>query len=301
MAEPIHGNCRASKILLLAALFVALSVGQMLTQTSAPQPTATAADSSGHTWRFEVVSIRQNKSDDAENYGLAQYGPTPDGWRMSNGSLALAILTAYVPRSGGAIYTGKQIEGQPEWTLNDRYDIDARIAEADRAEWQNPESQKVMLRAMLQAMLAERCKLAVHRETKELPVYSLVLRKDGPKFKQTDPTAPHPGGLPVPGGGSLITEDDGHTMHFYAVSMASLISLLSNWADRPVQDNTGLTGRYDFQLKRPALGSPSTQPVEGDSRPSIPSALEELGLRLESTKGPVEIFVVDHVERPSEN
>ena len=91
-------------------------------------------------------------------------------------------------------------------------------------------------------------------------------------------------------------------MHFYAVSMGSLTPLLSNWVGaRPVQDKTDLTGRYDFRLKRPALGGPSAQADASDVRPSIPAALEELGLKLEPAKGDVEILVIDHVERPSEN
>ncbi len=219
---------------------------------------------------------------------------------MRNGTLALAILTAFTPTNGAAIYTGKQVQGEPEWTLSDRYDIDARISDTDRAEWQKPESQKVMLRAMLQAMFADRCKLAVHREVKELAVYSLVVTKSGPKFKETAPDDPHPG-TPVPGGGTVVTEDGGGTMHFYAVSMGSLTPLLTNWVGKPVQDRTGLTGRYDFRLQRPALGGPSAQPAEGDPRPSIPSALEDLGLKLESGRGSVETLVIDRVERPSDN
>jgi uncharacterized protein (TIGR03435 family) len=287
---------------LLAALVLAVTAGHALGQMTKSAPPSTGPDTSAKTWKFEVVSIRQNKSGEApERYGLAQYGPTPDGWRMRNGTLSLAILTANVPQNGAAIYTGKQVQGEPEWTSTDRYDIDARISDADRAEWQKPEAQKVMLRAMLQAMLIDRCKLAVHRDLKELAVYSLILSKNGPTFKETIPDQPHPGGTPVPGGGTVVTEDGGHAMHFYAVSLGSLTPLLSNWIGRPVQNSTGLTGRYDFLLQRPALGGESLQADGSDLRPSIPSALENLGLKLESAKGQVETLVIDHVERPSEN
>jgi bla regulator protein BlaR1 len=281
-----RGSC---KTLLLAASLLSIPA---FSQT----PTATTK-----TWKFEVVSIHQNKNGGGEAYGLAQYGPTPDGWRMTNGTLSLAILTAYVPQDGGAaIYGGKQVLGEPEWTSTQRYDIDARIAEADRAEWQKPESQKAMLHAMLQQMLEERCKMVVHRDAKEFAVYFLLLTKNGPKFKATAPDDPHPGGLPVPGGGTVVTEDEAEgqqTMHFYSVSIGSLTPLLSNWEGRPVQDKTGLVGRYDFRLQRPALAA---QPGS-DSRPSISAVLDDLGLKLESTRAPVETLVIDHVEQPSEN
>jgi uncharacterized protein (TIGR03435 family) len=287
---------------LLAALVLAFTAGYPLGQMTKSVSPSAAPDSSAKTWKFEVVSIRQNKSGDApERYGLAQYGPAPDGWRMRNGTLSLAILTAYVPQNGAAIYTGKQVQGEPEWTSTERYDIDARISDTDRAEWLKPEAQKVMLRAMLQAMLVDRCKLTVHRDIRELAVYSLVLSKNRPKFKETVPDEPHPGGTPVPGGGTVVTEDGGHAMHFYSISLGSLTPLLSNWIGRPVQDNTGLAGRYDFLLQRPALGGASAQSDGLDPRPSIPSALEDLGLKLESAKGQVETLVIDHVERPSEN
>ena len=77
--------------------------------------------------------------------------------------------------------------------------------------------------------------------------------------------------------------------------------LLSNWTGRPVQDKTGLTGRYDFRLERPALGGESAQPDASDLRPSIPSALEDLGLKLAPAMGEVETLVIDRVERPSGN
>lgn len=155
---------------------------------------------------------------------------------------------------------------------------------------------------MLEAMLTDRCKLAVHREVKELAVYALLVRKDGPKFKETAPDSPHPG-TPVPGGGTVVTENGGWTMHFYATSMGSLTPLLTNWVGKPVQNKTGLTGRYDFRLQRPALGGEAAQSDGGGSnlRPSISVALEDLGLKLEPTKGEVETLVIDHVERPSEN
>jgi len=225
------------------------------------------------------------------------------------------INTAYVPQVGGAaFYSPGQIKGLPEWVNSESYDIDARISDADRAEWQKPESQKLMLQSMLQAMLVERCKLAVHREIRDASVYSLVIGKSGIKFKETDPTAEHPGGIPLPWGGVVVSSrgDKGSYMSLYGASMASLASLLSNILsglglhDGTVQDNTGLTGRYDFVIKFPPIEPRGQSEAQGAPPADDPStvaftAVAALGLKLEKTMGQVETLVIDHMERPSAN
>jgi uncharacterized protein (TIGR03435 family) len=231
-----------------------------------------------------------------------QYGPTADGYRGTNVPMFLLFNTAYTPQVGGAVFYGNdQLKGLPDW-INERYDIDARIADDDRAEWQKPESQKVMLQAMLQAMFADRCKMVLHREVKEAAVYSLVVAKGGPKFKESDPTVKHPGGVKLPWGGVLVPSASG--MGFYGTSMASFASVISN-AGRPVQDKTGLTGEYDIALNPPAPPGPAPGeqggPTASDPNFGIDSALSDLGLKLESAKGQVETLVIDHIERPSPN
>ncbi len=248
---------------------------------------------------FEVVSIRQHKGDDV----APSYGPTADGYRLRNMMLIVPILTAYVPQTGGAaLYMNNQVKGLPDW-LRERYDVDAKISEADLPEWQKPAAQKVMLQAMLQTMLADRLKLAVHRDVKEVPVYSLVVGKGGPKFKETNPAEAHSGQTLPNGGGTVVPEDGGHTIHFYAVSMTSLAPLLSNLAGRPVQDKTGLTGKYDLQMPNPAMSVTSADGsvAPADPQGSVVTSMEDLGLKLVPEKGQVETLVIDHVERPSEN
>jgi uncharacterized protein (TIGR03435 family) len=267
------------------------------TSTAIPAPAATAAASPSRAYAFDVISIRQIKVPFTRAMA-AQDGPTPDGYR-SHQPLVLLLLTAYVPQVGGAAFYNfqDQIKGLPDWLLSDGYDIDARIANEDRAEWQKPESQKVMLRGMLQALLAERCRLAVHRELKDSKVTTLVVAKDGPKFKETDPTAEHPGGQKLPFGGVMVLNKDG--IHFYGASMASLASILSVMANQgPVQDKTGLTGLYDFTFAPPADDvDPGISPLAA----MFLSGLNNLGLKLDSEKGQVETLVIDHMERPSEN
>ena len=282
---------------------------------TAPATAATATNAAptapAKAYAFEVISIRQNKTPPQvlrPGSGLPQFGPTGDGYRMTNMSMIVPIITAYVPQvAGSASYTPDQIKGLPDWTNSERYDIDARIGDEDRAEWQKPEAQKAMLQAMLQAMFAERCKMTVHREVKEVGVSSLVVAKGGPKFKETDPAVEHPDGMKLPWGGTLVPNQNG--MNFYGTTMASFASTMSMFGNgrRSIQDKTGLTGKYDIVMKFTADMASAQNQQQSATAASDPggsmidSVLNDLGLKLESTKGQVETLVIDHMERPSEN
>jgi uncharacterized protein (TIGR03435 family) len=151
---------------------------------------------------------------------------------------------------------------------------------------------------MLQAMLADRFKLAVHREMKDVSVYTLVVGKNGPKFKETPPDEAHPGAMAIPGGGGYMSPGDGgQSVHFYDATIATFASLLSGLAGRPIEDKTGLTGRYDLTFPKPVPASADV----ADPGPTLSSVLDGLGLKLEAAKGQEETLVVDHVERPSGN
>jgi bla regulator protein blaR1 len=157
---------------------------------------------------------------------------------------------------------------------------------------------------MLQAMLDDRLKLVVHRSTMQAPVYLLVVGKRGPKFKETNPDELHPGTRPMPGGGTLSREeeDDQMTVHYFGISIAQLARWVLGTA-RPVEDKTGLAGRYDVTIQRPAL-QPNAQQggiSAPDLGPSPTSIADQLGLKLEPSKGQVETLVIDHVEPPSPN
>ena len=182
---------------------------------------------------FEVASIRQNTTGGAQHYG-----PTADGYRVSNLPLLVLIVTAYPPQLGeSAIFTDKSIVDLPEWALKENYDITAKVAESDLAAWQDPARQPAMLRVMLQRLLKERCKLAVRSQhAGDAHVYLLVVGKSGPKLKASDPAVPHPAGLTLPGGGLILPENGGRTMHFYETSMATLAPILSTMTERPVQE-----------------------------------------------------------------
>jgi uncharacterized protein (TIGR03435 family) len=145
----------------------------------------------------------------------------------------------------------------------------------------------------LRSLLADRFGLTIHRETTEQPVYALVAAKGGPKLKESAEGANF-----VRGGRGSITGQ--------SVGLRMLVLNLSNVLDRQVIDKTGLTGSYDFELKwapdivSSARESPS--PPSDTDRPSLFTALtDQLGLRLESAKGPVQVWVIDGVKRPSVN
>jgi uncharacterized protein (TIGR03435 family) len=144
------------------------------------------------------------------------------------------------------------------------------------------------IRQMMQALLADRFKLKLHRQTKDMPVYALVVGKNGPKLKRSALDAK-----------SSATISNGQII-FSRVALPALAYNLSQMLDRPVLDRTSLSENYyDFKLEWTPDGSP---PAPGSNASSIFTAVQEqLGLKLESARVPQEILVVDHAERPSEN
>ncbi len=181
-----------------------------------------------------------------------------------------------------------QLAGGPNWVNDDAYDI------AAKAEGDNTLSVD-QVRKLLQALLADRFQLKLHRETREMPVYSLVVGKNGQKVQAGTGDQFHMNVTRRPGQ-TLIAVSKG--------SMAQLSATLSSQVGRPVMDRTGLKGGYDFKLSfaPESLQADPNAAASDSTAPSIFTAVQEqLGLRLDSTKAPVEVLVIDHVERPSEN
>ena len=141
---------------------------------------------------------------------------------------------------------------------------------------------------MLQALLAERFQLKVHRETKEMPVFALVAGKNGPKLSDPDPSKP-----------GMRTTGNATGLHITAwqSTMQQLADQLSNTAGRPVLDKTGLAGAYAYKLDfNPDVAAPDS------GIPTMSTAVQDqLGLRLEPQKAPIEILVIDSAEKPSAN
>jgi len=176
-----------------------------------------------------------------------------------------------------------QISGGPGWIKSDHYDLVAK-APGDAL------ITKDQMQSMLQNLLADRFQLKIHRETREVPMYALVVGKSGPKFK-VSPEAEALNGVTYVSNGSLHMKVAKGTMEQLARRLSG------NGAGRPVIDQTGLTGLYSYTLDW-ANGTPA---ADSDAPSLLTAVQEQLGLKLESTKGSVEVLVIDHAEKPSAN
>jgi len=304
-------NRRRRDVALLGAALAAImasvvSLGAFVELAAQAQPQPAQAADAGLS--FEVASVKSNKTGD----GRVMLGLQPGGrFTATNVPLRLLIQNAYRVQ-------GFQVVGAPDWLHSERFDIAAK-AEGDPTQEQ--------VQQMVRALLADRFKLQVHRETREMPIYVLVMaRSDGKlgeklKPSTTDceamrgrgrgvPVAPPAPGAAMPcgmrmGPGNILAG---------AMPMTQLATSLSNMVGRIVVDRTGLTGNYDFELtytpEQLAQGGPAGRggapggggPAIDPNGPSIYTAIQEqLGLKLDSQRGPVETLVIDRVERPTED
>jgi uncharacterized protein (TIGR03435 family) len=235
---------------------------------------AAMAQTPAGTLSYEVSSIKVNNSGSGNSSG--DFGPY---LRATNYTLKSLVLLAYrIPEA--------QLIGGPDWIGTLRFDIEAKTA--DGVQLHGPEENLSLIRSLLQ----NRFQLKVHRETREGAVFNLVIGKNGSKLPPAvDSGAPRSGG--VRGGPDTVE------MTGTANSIEDLIARLAPQVGRPVIDKTNLTGKFDFKMTfnpRPLVSATQS------AAPDIFTALQEqLGLKLESAKGPVEMLVIDSVQRPSEN
>ena len=250
------------------------------------------------------------KPNTSANAGVLS-GAEPNGrWTINNATLKLLIEMAYTVQDF-------QIVGGSNWLGTDKWDIQAKAHEGSiptDAGAPRPTAPNHPLTLMLQSLLEERFQLKVHREIREQPVYELTIAKSGSKMRrsthQDELTVPEPPQGQRPRQGSIRLNVIRGDLEANGVPIAQLGLVLSDSRilGRAVIDRTGLNGLYDFSLKwMPDVPSgllpPGVQlPPPDLSAPSLVTALEEqLGLKLESSKGPVEVLVIDSVQRPSEN
>jgi len=236
---------------------------------------------------YDVVSIKPNKT----GSGSISISIDDGNYEASNVSLKMLVLNAYQLKDN-------QLEGLPKWADSDRFDIKAKVVEPDPAVMKSLTGEQNQM--MLRPVLTERFGLTFHREKKVLPVYEMVLAKDGPKFKAMLPEEESSGRTTngVRAGGMSIHNTE---MTAVGVPLDSLVRMLSGQLQRIVIDKTGLAGKYDLQLKwTPDDAKPSPDSGADAAPPEIFTALiEQLGLKLQPSKAEVDMFVVDHVELPS--
>lgn len=249
---------------------------------------------------FDVATIRPSKADSLRTVRSAS------GLQMFDVTVRYVMEQAYnIPWTNGS---KDRIRGGPGWIDSDHYDVDAKIApEAAATLEQMPEAQRRrQMNLRLQTLLADRLKLKVHFETREEPVFAIMTAKSGPKLTPAT-------GVEGQEGQGISVRYNGQAAQMTAkgATLAELAYWLTGYSEmggQTVVDQTGLTPRYDFVLnwtRERALTSgerngEAEMPASGG--PALFTALQEqLGLKLVNTKGPVEIIIIDSIERPTEN
>jgi uncharacterized protein (TIGR03435 family) len=249
---------------------------------------------------FEVASIKPNTS-----------GAPGSSGRTGNGSVIFANQTVRSLISNAFDLRGNRIVGGPPWLDSERFDINARAPE------NTPDA---ALPPMMQTLLAERFKLIVKREVRDEPVYALVVARDdkrlGPNLRPstdcikaaaaTGRAGGGPGGpllqpgRPAPCGSRMLGDSRGITIQSGMRTMADLAGMLRGVGEREVVDRTGLSGTFDFELRYASDSIRTTVVDPTQVLPDVFTALQEqLGLKLESQRGPVEYLVIERIERPT--
>lgn len=316
MNASLTTNLSRRKKLLLASAAVAAVTVPLLAGLADTTPAPT----------FEVASIKPSKP------GPSKTGPFLVGFQIGRGAHFTAHgITAKMLLEEAYSVKDAQISQAPPWFDTDRYDIDAKPEEPVGAAIDKlpADDQKDKLMQMIQALLADRFKLAIGHESKEMPVYAMVVAKSGPKMKVSDFKPPeHPEAvspMPPKSGdramrGRIMMRNGNLTST--GIEMRMLADVLSSFTGRPVIDKTNLSGRYEFTLQwTPDMnqmpmagkgapggpgpggpGGPEAAPAPESNSPSLFTAIrEQLGLRLESQKAPMDVLVITHAEKPSEN
>ena len=306
-----------------------IALGALVAAAQQPQRSAALSTESleemeakGVTMSFDVASVKPNNSGGrfASNIGPlypgAPYSPTGGLFSATNVKLPVLIMFAYDLDSAQTIYLFGHL---PKWGTTDQFDVQAK-SEA------NPS--RVQMRLMMQSLLADRFKLAVHRETKEGPIYALVLVKPGqlgPHLEpdaeacSTDPASasttsagssdqfpPECGAVPMPPitPGRKRISGRSETIKTFAMNLDFDPFDTSRLPDRPVVDRTGLVGSFDLSLEwqpdDPRSPRANSQP-DKDGPTFLEALREQIGLKLEPQTGPVTVLVVDHVEKPMPN
>lgn len=309
----------------LTLLFVAAAalllpqaiVGQAAAQ-QAPAVPGWVTEAGGNK-EFDIASVKQNKAIDERADSNFPLGPgdvyAPTNGVFSARGLPLMAYVGFAYKITNTQYSSVNSQ-LPDWARSDRYDIEARSSQSGVT--------KDQMRLMMQSLLADRFKLKIHTEIRQIPVLALVLWKagrTGPQLRphpasddscSTAPSDADAGMFPVTCGGILgmVPAMPGDTRagarNISMDVIASFLSGLEGGIDRPVLDRTGLVGKFDFSLEwAPESNTPSS--IGGRAEPIAqgPSALEalkkQLGLKLDPIKGPIEAIIIDHVERSSAN
>jgi uncharacterized protein (TIGR03435 family) len=245
---------------------------------------------------YEAASIKPSKPNESRRSGM-EFLP---GGRFRTASMPLIaiIATAYNVPWQSLESLRLQMRGVPDWALAEKYDIEAAAEPGPASAGSTAQARNERIRLMLQSVLADRFALRMRRETVEMRVYALTTVARGPKLERAkiaeqdcQESAPFAGN-----GCHQFTGGVGRGVHGEAVSMRDLALYVSNWSDAPVIDQTGYKELFSIQTEGWA-----TQLTDDPSRPSLADVLSPFGLRLIEKKAPVEVFAIEHIEKPSQN
>lgn len=246
-------------------------------QPAAPSTSSQRAQSTPPTFSFEVATIKP-AAPSPDGHTHINY---PAGDRFSAQNITLLALLSWAFR-----LPQKQILDAPPWLSSTRFDLQAKLNAQDAPLNLSSEEDHARKREMLEALLADRCNLKLHTETRLLPDYELVLAKGGPRLQ------------PSIHNGTSINTFRNH-LDLQGLTPTLIAEQLSYVAGRIVVDKTNLTGRFDVQLRWTPDDAPATDP---DAPPTLFTAIEEqLGLKLQPAKDPIPVLVIDHVDPPSAN
>jgi len=261
-----------------AAAMASFSLVGYAQATSRPTPTAAQAQAAtAPPFPWDVVSVRPAQTPCSQS----MLQPTPDGMKVECVGLQALIKYAF------GINEDSRILGAPGWLKESFYSIDAKVSGEDAGAYAKLSGKQRSL--MLQQLLADRFAMKSHRETKDLPIYALAIAKGGSKLKEASSDEAALGMMRMRGKGEIDSVGS---------SIDSLPGFLTRELDRPVVDKTGLTGKYDFTLR--FAEGPGAEP-DPDAASIFTAVQEQLGLKLEPSKAPIEVLVIDHIEKPSAN
>jgi uncharacterized protein (TIGR03435 family) len=286
-------------------------VAGLVLSAPAPAPLLAQAQVPERPLSFEVASVKENISGD-----LRSPMRTQPGGRFVATNVLLRFLIAEAFLGAQPVHLSSRIVGGPEWIGSARYDITAKASSEFRM---SPDGPPRELLAMLRSLLEERFKLKAHFETREMPIYELVVAradgKLGPQLRQSTsscdgPPPPRQPNEPPPCGGMrgpARIMAGGMQMQQLAAMLTAIQAVGGPSAadGRLVVDKTGLSGRFAFTLtwtpeQMPTEAPPPGIPPIDPNGPSLVTALQEqLGLKLQSARGPVEVVVIDGIERPT--
>ena len=294
------------KVLLAGAGLAALSIPLFIGALSAPP--VRAQSQPGQHLAFEVASVKANNSAD-RNWERWEY--LPDGGLTAENT----VLYGYIATAYNLPFQSVRLSGGPAWIRSERYDIQAKAQKGTIPPGLSPVSRKARTNLMLQSLLADRFHLKIRRETREVPVYALLVARNGLKLKKaateekdcstegnTDGVACHE-----------LNGGQGRGLHGQAVTMTDIVDFVSNWTDRPFVDKTDLPGLYAIDtvgwvpLRNRPAPPPGTDPTAEDIAyadpitPTLFTVFDRVGLKIEQQKASIEMFVIESVERPTGN